>query len=171
MKRSLWALPLCLIGACAIIVGAGAQRGGKGPTGSPGGSPADPSPTAPAPAAGVNEPFKIGNLTFPSKAAWIANGGYCATEIPSDQLVLAVENDLAALKATISRTQTHSRSRFHAAAKTVNVYFHVITDTKGNGDATDAELQAQIDQMNEAYAGQQKRDPAFKISAQETADM
>ena len=169
MKRSLWALPLCIVGASVVMLSAGAQRG-KGPGGGvPSGAP-QPNQPAPAP---VDEPFTIGKLTFPSKAAWIAGGGYCATPTPSDQVVLAVEAEVAA-NAPKPRGRNGSGLRkagFRAAARTVNVYFHVIMDSQGNGDATDAELQAQIDHMNTAFAGQQQRDPAFKISAQSTGDV
>ena len=36
---------------------------------------------------------------------------------------------------------------------TIDVYFHVITDTAGNGHLTAAEINAQIDVLNDAYSG------------------
>ena len=36
---------------------------------------------------------------------------------------------------------------------TINVYFHVITDTSGNGDLTAGEVNSQISVLNAAYAG------------------
>ncbi|RYH25725.1 hypothetical protein EON65_15310 [archaeon] len=38
-----------------------------------------------------------------------------------------------------------------AAAISVPVYFHVITDSGGNGDVTDAQLSTQIQVLNEAH--------------------
>src|SRR5688572_2540753 len=171
MKRSFWALPLCAIAVGAFVMSAGAQRGGKGPGGGfpgPGGGPSDPGTPAPV----VDQPFTLGKRTWPSKAAWIAAGGYCSTPVPSNESVLAVEAELAAAKKGAKRGGGVGPGRFgvRAAARTVNVYFHIIMDSAGNGDISDADLQASIDHMNTAFAGQQARNP-FKISAQETGDV
>jgi hypothetical protein len=48
------------------------------------------------------------------------------------------------LAATVAATFT---------AVTVPVYVHVITDTDGKGNVTDAQIAAQIDVLNQAYAG------------------
>ena len=172
MKRSFWALPVCAIAVGALVLSAGAQRSGKG---GGGGTPSSPVGPVDGPVgAPVDGPFTIGKRTYPSKAAWIASGGFCGTPIPSDATALAVEQAIAAYKGGGTpkggRSNGGFRVRAASAPRTVNVWFHVITDTRGNGDISDSDLQATIDWMNEAYAGLQPPNP-FKPSAQETGDV
>jgi len=168
MNRKFWAVPVCVIAVCALILSAGAQRGGG--KGGRGGDPTGPI----TPVGKIDLPFTIGNRTYANVAEWAAHGGYCGTPVPTEATVLAVEQAMAAYKPggpkpTNGRPSRFGRS-FHAASRNVKVWFHVIMDSQGNGDVSDADLQLTIDSMNQAFAGQQPRNP-FKASAQETGDV
>ncbi|ESK89421.1 metalloprotease [Moniliophthora roreri MCA 2997] len=71
----------------------------------------------------------------------------CDTLI-SDERILAVEQHFAANKVDPSSSSA-------AAAAPINIYFHVIREdaTLVGGNVPDSQIQAQIDVMNEAYAG------------------
>ena len=171
MKRSFWALPVGLIALSALVLSAGAQRGGKGPGGgfqNPGNEPA-PAPPAP----GIDQPFTLGNHTWPSKEAFVASGARCATRTPTDAQMLAVEKALAGFKPQTAPAPGRGRGArgFRAAAVTIPVYVHIITDTQGNGDISDADVQAQIDFLNTSFAGQDTKGPGYKNSAQESANV
>jgi len=70
-------------------------------------------------------------------------GRACATVTPTDEETAAVQLRLDQVLMAGGGTLT---------AVTIPVYFHVITDTAGNGNLTDADLAAQISVLNAAYA-------------------
>jgi hypothetical protein len=66
----------------------------------------------------------------------------CATKEPSD-----------AQKAAIERTvQAHRAIAPDVTGGTINVYFHVITSSTGQGDVSDTRINQQISVLNNAYA-------------------
>ena len=79
----------------------------------------------------------------------------CGTDNPSDMdALLREENFVATLLGNRNATKSSfggvSAAAF--ATTTVNVYFHTITNTSGAGAVSPAEIQAQIDVLNNAYA-------------------
>ncbi len=80
----------------------------------------------------------------------------CGTENPSDlDALLREENFVRTLIGNSRNGKTGSGTTAPAAftATTVNVYFHTITNTSGAGAVSGAQIQAQIDVLNAAYAG------------------
>ena len=79
----------------------------------------------------------------------------CGTENPSDMdALLREENFLRTLmgnRGNAKGSGTVGTAAFTAV--TVPVYFHTITNTSGAGAVTGAQIQAQIDVLNAAYAG------------------
>ena len=169
MKRSLWALPVCAIAVGALVLSAGAQRSGKGGAG--GGFPVggnQPAPVAPA----VEQPFTLGNYTWPSKKDFILSGARCGTPTPSLANVLAVEQAIATgIKPKPGAAGRGRGFRSVAAIVTIPVYVHIITDSQGNGDISDSDVQAQIDFLNTSFAGLDTKGPGYRNSAQQSADV
>ena len=75
----------------------------------------------------------------------------CATHQPSADEAAAVEAYTEQIVASLKETGRFSP--IANATKTVNVYFHVITNTSGAGNVTDARIADQIAVLNESYAG------------------
>jgi hypothetical protein len=78
----------------------------------------------------------------------------CATYTPSEIEAEAIEEHAKMLTALLDR---QSGGRFsieaNATTVTVNVYFHVITNTSGAGNVSDARIADQIQVLNDAYSG------------------
>ncbi len=169
MNRRFWAVPVCVIAVCALVLAAGAQ---KGPGGGTYGAPAAPSDPVTAPAPPQDTPFTLGDHTWPSKKDFILSGARCGTPEPSLEEQLAVLQDLEASNPKpMGRQNRGRRAGFRSIATTIPVYVHIMTDSAGRGNISDADVNAQIDFMNLAFAGQEPRNPAYRISAQDTADV
>jgi hypothetical protein len=67
----------------------------------------------------------------------------CATEELADDVKARVEQEVADYVAT---------HEIAYATKTIDVYFHVITNTSGQGNVSDSTLNAQLNVLNNAYA-------------------
>lgn len=119
------------------------------------------SPAESAPVVGPQDsgPLTIGDVTFPSKLAFIGSGARCATPNPSEAVRQQVEAFLAQRAATITRAKpgsggdSSSPTARASGSVTVNVYFHVITSTSGAGNVTDQQILDQIQVLNETYSG------------------
>ena len=76
----------------------------------------------------------------------------CATYQPTEAEAEAIE---AYTQQVIEQLRTSGQftPRTNATARTVNVYFHVITSTAGAGNLSNADLQAQLDVLNDSFAG------------------
>jgi hypothetical protein len=78
----------------------------------------------------------------------------CATYTPTAMEAEAIEAHAEMLTALLDR---QSGGRFsieaNATTVTVNVYFHVITNTSGAGNVSDARIADQIQVLNDAYSG------------------
>jgi len=76
----------------------------------------------------------------------------CATPHPSEREAEAVEAHAQELAASLNRD-----GRFNASADattvTINVYFHVITNTSGQGAVSDTQIANQIRVLNDSYSG------------------
>ncbi|HEV7766434.1 MAG TPA: hypothetical protein VGQ76_15630, partial [Thermoanaerobaculia bacterium] len=74
----------------------------------------------------------------------------CATHQPTDFEAQAIEEATAEFAALQSR----SGSRFETeAVATVKVYVHVITNTSGTGNITDAVIANQLRVLNDSFSG------------------
>ena len=122
----------------------------------------------PVPGPPENGPLVIGDMPFPSKAAFLASGGRCATLMPSANEMGRIERRLKEFRA-----KRASDLGVQAAAApslvTIPVYVHVVTTSSGVGNVTDQQIAAQIDVMNKAYAGLDAKAPGQPESAQTTA--
>jgi len=75
----------------------------------------------------------------------------CATPHPSEQEAEALEEHSRLIGA--ERGEGRFSPRANADTVTVSVWFHVITNTSGAGNVTDARIADQIQVLNDAYAG------------------
>jgi hypothetical protein len=75
----------------------------------------------------------------------------CATHQPDEMEIRAIDEYTDSVMAQLRANGGQVES--NATARTVNVYFHVITNTSGLGNLSDAAIAAQIAVLNEAYAG------------------
>lgn len=99
-------------------------------------------------------PLQIGDTIWPSKQAFVEAGGRCPVPTPDGITLANVETDLrAAARNRARHGMTNSRT---AGSVSIPVYFHVITNTSGAGNVTDAQIQSQLAVLNAAYAGQDK---------------
>lgn len=103
-------------------------------------------------------PFSVGPTTFKSQSAFVASGLRCPVPTPDPFTLKMVESDLALTRQVrdASRAGMFSTAARGAGTVTIPVYFHVITNTAGAGNLTDAQIQAQIDVLNKAYSGLDK---------------
>jgi len=74
----------------------------------------------------------------------------CATPHPSDLEAAAMEDHHRELS---DRGGDRFRVGAQATTVTVNVWFHVITNTSGAGNVSDADLADQLQVLNDAYSG------------------
>ncbi|MEX2963342.1 zinc metalloprotease [Microbulbifer sp. TYP-18] len=73
---------------------------------------------------------------------------YCGTEHPTQQEAALQESYLRTMLSPLDNYVEQNR-----ALATVNVYFHVITDTAGNGSLTLLEINNQMSVLNSAFSG------------------
>jgi hypothetical protein len=82
----------------------------------------------------------------------IAEGRMCGTPVVSEQQALAIEEHTEML---LSQKSAEERFRIESNATTVtiDVYFHVVTSTSGQGNVSDTMIADQIRVLNDAYSG------------------
>ncbi len=100
--------------------------------------------------------FTLGSTTWPSFEAFKASGTRCPVPTPSADELQRIERDLALTRQVRLKQGGASFLARTVGSVTVPVYFHVITNTSGAGNLTDAQIQAQIDVLNKAYSGLDK---------------
>jgi hypothetical protein len=76
----------------------------------------------------------------------------CGTQVFSEEETLAIEEHTQML---LSQKSSDERFRIssNATTVTINVYFHVISSTSGEGNISDAMIADQIRVLNDAYSG------------------
>jgi hypothetical protein len=94
-------------------------------------------------------PFLLEGLTWHDQQAFIDSGGRCGTRSVGDAEARAIDEALARFKAA-QGTAAIERA---PGSVLVNVFFHVIAATSGEGQLDDASIAAQIDVLNAAYGG------------------
>jgi hypothetical protein len=98
---------------------------------------------------GPDQTFRLDRFIWTDQQAFISSGNRCATRAVGLREALAIAGRLAQFKAN----EPAATIEREPGSVTVNVYFHVITASTGEGQLTDATLLAQIDVMNAAYSG------------------
>lgn len=94
-------------------------------------------------------PFVVNGQSFADQKAYVDSGARCTTVQPSalEQLLLAAkEQSFAAEQAA------KGRDVYQTAGGTIPVYWHVITNTSGQGAPTATQINNQIAVLNAAYA-------------------
>jgi hypothetical protein len=89
-------------------------------------------------------PITLGHHTYPSRKEFILSGKRCATKTLTEAEMFEVDQKLA----TVSHMTSTDNARLIA---TVNVQFHVIKSTTGEGDLSSTAIQGQIDALNAAF--------------------
>lgn len=95
-------------------------------------------------------PFVFNGQAFADQKAYIDSGARCSTKHPSQFEMLleaAKEQSFAAEQAALGRDV------YAQAGGVINVYWHVITNTSGQGAPTTTQINNQISVLNAAYAG------------------
>ncbi len=94
----------------------------------------------------ADEPFSVGGVEFQSQKAFIESGRRCVTVMPDEDEMEMIEQEL-------EMAGTHPRFGALATGGVINVYFHVITNTAGQGALTSSDISGQMKVLNDAYAG------------------
>ncbi|MDX1931865.1 MAG: zinc metalloprotease [Capsulimonadales bacterium] len=105
--------------------------------------------TPPRPAVPVG-PFTVNGITWESKDSFVASGSRCGTLEPTVDIRSAIDRKM---NYEASRGRINLRA---AGSVTVQVYWHVITNTSGQGNVTDQQIANQIAVLNAAYAGRDR---------------
>jgi hypothetical protein len=98
---------------------------------------------------GPDQPFQLGGFSWPDQQGFINSGKRCATRAVGVSEALAIAERLDRFRAD----QPSATLAREPGSVPVNVYFHVITASTGEGQLSDATLLAQIDVLNAAYSG------------------
>ena len=95
----------------------------------------------------------IGKHTYASRQEFISAGKRCGTKDLSEEKIQSVEKRLLTVPSIDVEKEfgTLARAPGQTRMATVNVHFHIISDTNGNGDLTDNEVQSQIDVINDDF--------------------
>lgn len=91
-------------------------------------------------------PITIAGRTYASRKEFGGSGKRCATKDPTPQELFAVEQMLA----TIPHELAHAVPGTNRMA-TVNVHFHIIQTTSGQGAVSQPTIDAQMQALNEGY--------------------
>jgi hypothetical protein len=135
-------LTLAVVVAGAIVINIVALRGGSAARAEPAVQPAQAE-------AAQSAPFQFNRKTWRDKQAFIESGARCATrrvdETEADEIDAQVARFLA------GRGQKKS-APLPSGGGTVNVYFHIIVNTAGEGNVSAKMLNTQMDVLNDAFA-------------------
>ncbi|MEA2569900.1 MAG: hypothetical protein QOI24_1901 [Acidobacteriota bacterium] len=93
--------------------------------------------------------FEIGDTSWVDQEAFIKAGHRCVTEQPTEDEAMRIEANY--LDALLSTPRFSIASVSSPVSITVN--FHVIRNSSGGGDVSDARLNSQISTLNSAYSG------------------
>ena len=94
-------------------------------------------------------PFVVNGQSFADQRAYIDSGARCTTKHPS-QLEMMLE--AARGQSFAAEQAAKGRDVYAPTAAVINVYWHVITNTSGQGAPTTTQINNQIAVLNAAYA-------------------
>lgn len=95
------------------------------------------------------QPFVINGHAWASKDEFLLNGR-CTTKNLSEYELADVERQLAVAKE--NRMAQNGGYSLEAISGVIDVYVHVIRDSSGNGDVSDARITSQMNVLNSAFA-------------------
>jgi hypothetical protein len=106
-------------------------------------------------------PFKFNGREWPSQRAFVDSGARCSTRNLSDDEMRAIDEKIAPfLQARLKGQRAVQIDASGSGAVVpmattgvINVYFHVITNSSGAGNVTDAQINSQMNVLNSAFAG------------------
>jgi hypothetical protein len=107
-----------------------------------------PTPPAEAQSPAPGEPYSLGDTTFASQQEFVDKiRPRCATQEPPLAQRIAIDNRIARTRAAVPEERA-------PGSVEIPVYFHILMNAAGTeGNISDADVQRQIDVLNEAYAG------------------
>jgi hypothetical protein len=93
-------------------------------------------------------PFVFNGKSFTDQRAFVDSGARCSTQQPTEveQMLLAAQE-----RSWVSKQRAMGRDISVMAGAVIPVYWHAITNTAGQGAPTPAQVQAQMDVLNNAY--------------------
>jgi hypothetical protein len=94
-------------------------------------------------------PFYLDGIIWRDQQAFIDSGGRCGTRPVDDIEARSIAEALARFRAE----QGAASVEREPGSVPVNVYFHVITASNGEGNLNDASIAAQLEVLNAAYSG------------------
>lgn len=98
-------------------------------------------------AAARPRPFSVNGFSWPTREHFITRGR-CATTDLTDEQRVEVGRLLRSFRAAQKKSGVQGEETV-----TIDVHFHVITNAAGEGDAADDQLAAQVQVLNDAFAG------------------
>ena len=99
------------------------------------------------------KPFLLNEFAWDSQAAFIQSGARCPVEAPPPYIQAQIAKDV---RNFMARRGVGVASLRAPGSVTVPVWWHVITNTSGQGNLTDTQIQGQLNVLNSAYSGLDK---------------
>lgn len=93
-----------------------------------------------------DKPFHLNGKTWSSQADFIESGARCSTKHIDQIRAAEIDHEIGRAKA--ARPGAFSAAR----GGVINVYFHVITNTSGQGNVSSQQINSQLSVLNNAYA-------------------
>ena len=125
-----------------VLTGCSRSQQTNAPTNQAANAPAQTKSPAP------EQPYTLGDKQFESQQEFVDEiRPRCATEEPTAAQREAINNRIEAMRAANPEERT-------PGSVEIQVFFHILTNAAGTeGNISDADVQRQIDVLNEAYAG------------------
>jgi hypothetical protein len=101
------------------------------------------------PAKNYEGPITLGAHTYASREEFVKSGKRCGTREPTEEELFKVEQHLATIP-NEPEELAHGVVGLNRMA-TVNVHFHIITTSSGEGAISQTDIDAQMQVMNDAY--------------------
>jgi Pregnancy-associated plasma protein-A len=104
-------------------------------------------------AAAEERPFVINGHSFTSQKAFIDAGGRCASPHVDEERASEIDKYIIAhRRATLKSSTVDAIDPSAARGAAINVYVHVISNTAGAGNVSDAQINEQLNVLQSAFA-------------------